>query len=55
MKIKVTLEIDYKVNGTKKNELKELLRYAMEHLASNGLFTGETPAEVNEWKYKFNS
>ena len=49
IKLKVVLTVNYKPNGVTKHNLKAVLGRAIEHMAENGLLTGETPAEVDMW------
>jgi len=47
MKVKLILDIEYKLKGTSKNKLKGLLLDAVEHLVDEGLLTGNTSAELH--------
>lgn len=51
MKLKLTINIDYCPDGVTESELRDLLDYAANSLASEGRFTGDTPATVNSWNY----
>lgn len=48
---KIVIDIKYDLNGTPKEEIEHLLRFAVNHLSNNGMLSGETPAEVDEWGY----
>ena len=47
--LEMTLQVEYIPNTTSKDELKRLLEDAASHLASRGLLTGESDAEVKTW------
>jgi hypothetical protein len=49
-KIKLTLTIDYKLNGEKTETLEDQLLSAVNYLTMNGMLTGNTEAEVEKWK-----
>jgi hypothetical protein len=50
MRAILTIEVDYAPGTTTKQEARDLLASAAEHLANEGLLSGEGPAEVDEWK-----
>lgn len=55
MKLQLTLSIEYNdssIQSMKPDELERMLQDIANHAASNGLFTGETPAEVESWQAK---
>lgn len=52
MKRRITIDIDYDLNGTDKSEIDNMLDRAVRYLAGDGWFTGPTAAEVNDWGYK---
>lgn len=48
-KLTLTLEIEYVLNETSKEWLKTQLRAMVMEASGNGLFTGDSDAEVEEW------
>ena len=53
MRATVTIKIGYdeaQCHATK-DQIESVLRYALNHLASNGLFTGELDAVVDNWSF----
>ncbi len=46
------LQVEYCPNGENTETLKTLLQTCADHLAGEGLLTGETAAEVNSWQSK---
>ena len=50
--LRLTLEVSYALNGADQNEVESLLDDAANHMAGEGLFTGETAAEVTTWKHR---
>jgi len=51
LKAKITIDLDIKLNNAAKEEIEHLLRFAVNHLSNYGFFTGDSPAEVNDWSY----
>jgi len=49
--LKLSLTVDYELNGTNKNELFCCLRRIGDLAASEGLMTCDTKAEVERWEY----
>lgn len=47
--LRLSIEVSYEPNGVETSELETLLTRAADHLAGEGLFTGETAAEVTSW------
>jgi hypothetical protein len=52
MKLRLTIDIEYEPHGVAPQELADHLLAIADHAASVGSFTGETPAEVEEWSAK---
>ena len=52
MKLRITLDVDYKANGVSESTLKNMLEFGVQHGVGEGMLTGSTPAEVNCWKTK---
>ena len=52
MKFKIVVELDISLNGVDPEKQAEMLNSAIEHLSDDGLITGFTDAEVDEWDYK---
>jgi len=52
MKRRITIDIDYSLNGTPPEKIDDLLDHAMRLLAGEGLLSGETTAEVDTWHYE---
>lgn len=48
--LRLSIEVTYETNGVETKELESMLTNAAEHLAGEGYFTGETPAEVTSWR-----
>ena len=52
MKIELKLEVDYvSDNEIPEEVLKSLLENIVNHASNNGLLTGETEAEVNDYSF----
>ncbi len=51
LSLKLIIYVDYEDNGVGKGVLVAMLGNAAKSLAGNGLFTGETAAEVEGWDY----
>lgn len=49
-RLRLTLDVSYTPNGVSVTELETMLRAIADHAAGDGLMTGDTPAEVDEWK-----
>ena len=49
--MRLTIEVSYALNGVDQKEVESLLEDAANHMAGEGLFTGETAAEVTTWKH----
>ena len=49
--LRLTIEVSYETNGVSMKELELMLDDAANHMAGEGLFTGETAAEVTTWKH----
>ena len=47
--LELILRVAYDKDGTTTQELVDMLRSVADSAASNGLFTGETPAVVDGW------
>jgi hypothetical protein len=52
MRAVLTIVAEYDSATTTKEYVKHQLELAAEHLANNGLLTGEGEAVVDEWSYK---
>jgi hypothetical protein len=50
MTLRMTLTVDYELNGTNPEDLKARLRFLAEHGAGEGMLTGSTDAEVKTWQ-----
>ena len=50
MTFRLSIEVSYETNGVTTKELEGILTDAANHLAGEGLFTGESPAEVTSWR-----
>lgn len=48
--VRLTLDIDYELNGTRLEDLKVALRHAIERNIGNGALTAATDAEVDAWR-----
>lgn len=48
-KIRLTLDVEYDLNGTSVEEMSTLLRKMVERAIGEGLLTGYSEAEVNEY------
>lgn len=48
--VRLVLNVDYELNGTSIESMKHALSQALEREIGNGALTGETSAEVNEWR-----
>lgn len=48
-KLKLTINVTYEPHGVTQGELMDILLGAASHLAGEGLFTLDTPAEVETW------
>jgi len=51
VKKRITIDITYDMNGTDEKYIDHLLRFAVEEMSGNGMFTGSTPAEVDNWNF----
>lgn len=51
-KLRLIMEVDYNLNGERKDVIKDLLNRVGFHLAEEGLLTGNTQAEVICWDAK---
>lgn len=51
-KMRLIIEVDYKLNGVPEQELVSKLKYLAVNAVGNGELTGYTEAEVNEWSSK---
>ena len=49
MKTRLIVDLDYDATEEDKETIKDLLIRAANHLAEEGLLTGETPLEVKSW------
>jgi len=50
-KFRLVLDVDYELNGEKKEALKEMLFNIPDYLANRGLLTNESPAVVDRWSW----
>ena len=48
-RLRLTITVSYDLNGCAVADLEKQLHDAANHLASEGLLSGETAAEVTEW------
>lgn len=48
----LTIQVYYDLNDTPLEELESLLKHAAFNMASNGLLSGHTPADVDTWDCK---
>jgi len=51
IKLRLVLDIDYNPNNENLETLRGLINRMPTFLYGNGMMTGDTSAEVNEWKY----
>jgi len=51
--IKLELKVYYDLNGVSPDELKHKLAQVIELAIGEGLLTGHTQAEVEDWNYNF--
>jgi len=51
-KLRLVIDVTYQLNGVGIEELERRLHFIATYAASNGLFTGESPAEVKTWGWK---
>ncbi len=49
-KLTLVVEVDYKDNGVPLDELEGMLLSVADKAAGDGLLTGSTPAEVENWR-----
>ena len=52
IKLRLTLDVEYIPNGASLRELKSTLEAITRFAADKGLMTGDSPAEVDDWKFK---
>jgi len=48
-KFKIVVELDISLNGVPAQEQADTLKSAIAHLAGDGIITGFTEAEIDEW------
>ncbi len=51
MKRKITIELDFDLHNTTKEEIDNRLNYAINLLYGEGWFTGSTDATIEDWSY----
>jgi len=51
MKIQIILDINYDLNGTHPDEIKDILKHSINRIAGDGGMTSDTEAEVDTWSY----
>jgi len=49
-RLHIRVDIDYQLNGEQIEYLKSLAEKAIEYLFGNGMFTGESHAEITKWR-----
>ena len=49
MKLRLTLDVDYILNGTDPQDLKDMLRAIALNAVLNGMLSDDTDAEVEDW------
>lgn len=52
IKLRLVLDVEYDPQGETPESLSEMLADIAKRAASNGQMTGDTPAEVDEWRFK---
>lgn len=50
--LRLEIEVEYDLNGTSTRYLEELLRDNAIAMAHNGMMTGTSSAEVNDWDFR---
>lgn len=50
LKLRLVIDVTYEIGRTSEKELVEVLLDAAEHLAANGLLSGDTEADVLTWE-----
>lgn len=51
-RLRLTITISYDLNGTSVESVINQLNFAVEHLAGEGLLSGDLDATVSEWEHK---
>lgn len=51
LNLRLTIDVNYELGRTSKQDLKKVLTNAAEHIVDNGLLTGETEADALSWDY----
>jgi hypothetical protein len=51
-KIKITLNLDYSLNGASVQKVINAIEHTLDELPNNGNFHGYTDAEVDSWSYE---
>lgn len=51
LKLKMVVNVEYKLNGESPSTMKQYLDDGVHHLADSGLFTQYCAAEVKTWDY----
>lgn len=49
LKLRLSLDIEYTLNGVSEQYLRRQLEFIMENAMSNGMVTGESDAEIENW------
>lgn len=49
--LRLTIDVEYDLNGDDPDNVKQQLGYCAQHLASEGLLSGALNAEVETWDY----
>lgn len=49
VRLRLMIDVQYRLNGIAPTALADCLRYATSHLAEEGFFTANSAAEVVEW------
>src|SRR5690606_29317862 len=51
LNLRLTIDVNYELGRTSKQDLEKVLTNAAEHIVDNGLLTGETEADALSWDY----
>lgn len=54
LKLRLVLDVEYEPNGVSERHLRGQLEFMVENAMSNGLVTGETDAEIENWDMRIN-
>lgn len=51
-KLRLTLDVEYKLNGDSLDNLTEQLKGIVRYAVEQGMISGEGPAEIKDYNYK---